>query len=120
MINGFFRCITPQIYDEKNRLPVRQSSSERPQFWPHGMSLIPPASGVADPRSNMRLSSLLLAPFVAAVAAAEPPPYDYKIVQKKFNAVYVLPPECAPEHLGWSQADCSNDKVSAARRFSAE
>lgn len=68
----------------------------------------------------MKLFLLLLAPFVANVPAAEPPPYDYKFFQKKFDAVYVLPPECAPEHLSWSQADCSNDKVSAARRFSAE
>jgi hypothetical protein len=68
----------------------------------------------------MRLTLLLLTSLVSNVIAAEPPPYDYKIFQTKFNSVYVLPPECVPEHMTWSQADCSNDKVSAARRFSTE
>jgi hypothetical protein len=68
----------------------------------------------------MRLTLLLLALLVRNVIAAEPPPYDYKVFQKKFNSVYVLPPECVPDHMKWPQADCSNDKVSAARRFSAE
>ncbi|MGA8136838.1 MAG: hypothetical protein WCA48_22180 [Pseudomonas gingeri] len=67
----------------------------------------------------MRLILLLL-PFATIVNAAEPAPYDYKIFHKKFDSVYVLPAECHPERMIWSQADCSNDKVSAARRFSAE
>lgn len=68
----------------------------------------------------MKLSLLLLIPLVSNVSAGEPPPHDYKFFQKKFDAVYVVPSECDPERMSWSQANCSNHKVSAARRFSAE
>ncbi len=71
-------------------------------------------------RLLMKWILLLLPAFVTEVNAAEPAPYDYKIFQRKFDSVYVLPAQCDPRRMKWSQTDCSNDKVSAARRFSEE